>query len=278
MGLFDFLKKKKKKQEVVETHPEIIVSTTDNGSHGDNMGSLMGFEMMGQEDGNKFIMEALNKASQEKPIGESEHFELKEASISDNPHLKLRLITDKKNVISAFPYLNTTYTLPWSTKEIIEWSHMNNAESEIRGGGRDTFGLDFFPTDYVNNRKKYHAQKNCSMHVSAFALVVDSEGQSEGNSEFSPDFVAYMPSSRLSRQTYYDFIGKVLSFEEVKLVNHSKGYIARVKLINDDEDPDFFTVDMFVHESNMRIPELKSGMKISGLAWMQGEMVEDGVK
>jgi hypothetical protein len=82
-----------------------------------------------------------------------------------------------------------------------------------------------------------------------------------------------MPSSQLPRQTYYDFIGKVIDFEAVQInpLNQA-GYIAKVRLVNDDSDPNFFTVDVFMNKDNMRIPSLEKGMKISGLLWFQREL------
>ena len=44
------------------------------------------------------------------------------------------------------------------------------------------------------------------------------------------------------------FIGKVIDFEEVSINNLNTGYIAEVKLINDDSDQNFLTVDMFMKQ------------------------------
>ena len=54
--------------------------------------------------------------------------------------------------------------------------------------------------------------------------------------------------------------------------NFNQGYLAKVKLINDDDDPNFFTVDMFMNKENMRISSLTKGMKISGLLCFQEEI------
>lgn len=166
--------------------------------------------------------------------------------------------------------------IPYATKEIVEWKHMNNSEAEIKGGGRKTFGFDFFPTDYASNRSVYLQNKEIQIHVSAIALDVDKSNVDQNTElKFSEDFIGYMPSSSLPRQTYYDFIGKIEGFEEIKLDNHTQGYIAKVKLINNDSDPNYFTVDIFMNKENMKIQTLEIGMKIAGLIWFQGELVKE---
>ncbi len=274
MGFFNLFNKSKKVENT--THQDIKMSETDNGSHGDNIGGLIGFNSLNSENGRNFINEILVKSVNEKPELSTKSHELKSISIANNPNLKLRVLTDTKNVLSAFPYLRTTYVMPYKTKEIIEWKHMKKCEAEIKGGGRNTFGFDFFPTDYAINKSKYTANNEIQLHVSAIAFVVDkSEFNQDTEVKFSEDFVSYLPSSNLPRQTYYDFIGKVIDFEEIKLDNNAQGYIAKVKLINEDTDPDFFTVDMFMNKENMRISALERGLKITGLLWFQGEIASN---
>lgn len=273
MGLFDIFGKGKSKG--FSLHPDIKLSTIDHGSHGDNIGGLIGFNTLNDESGKRFINESMALSMSLNAEFKNKDYELKSQSISDNENVLLRLISNKKRILSAFPYLKTEYTVPFSTKEIIEWSHMGNCEAEIQGGGRNTFGFDFFPTDYSVNKSKYFELKEFQLHVSALALVVDkSELNQNSEVQYSKEFVSYLPSSNLKRQTYYDFIGKVIECKEVKLNNLNQAYIAKVKLINDDLNPDFFTVDMFINKENMRIPFIERDMKISGLLWFQGEMAK----
>ena len=44
MGLFDLFKKNNKEED--NAHPEIKMSEIDNGSHGDNIGGLIGFNSL----------------------------------------------------------------------------------------------------------------------------------------------------------------------------------------------------------------------------------------
>lgn len=274
MGLFNLFRKNNKDE--ITPHPEITISEIDNGSHGDNIGGLIGFNTLNDESGRNLINELIAKAMSSQAEIATKSYQLKATSISNNPNLKLRVLTDTKNLLSAFPYLKTNYKIPFATKEIIEWKHMNNCEAEIKGGGRNTFGFDFFPTDYAVNKSKYLENKELQLHVSAIAFLVDkSEINQDTEVIFSDDFVSYMPSSNLPRQTYYDFIGKVIEFEEVTLDNGNQGYIAKVQLINEDSDQNFFTVDTFMNKENMRLPTINVGMKISGLLWFQGEIAKE---
>ncbi|MCB9309408.1 MAG: hypothetical protein H6567_05040 [Lewinellaceae bacterium] len=274
MGLFDRFRKGHK--DNINQNPEIKITAIDHGSHGDNIGGLIGFNNLNNEKGRAFVNELMAYSMTINSEMSSNKFEIKKVPISSNSNLNIRILTNKRNVLSAFPYLKTSYKLPFSTKEIIEWTHVNNCEAEIIGGGRDTFGLDFFATDYAINKSQYQQNKNFELSLSAVAFVVD-KNESDQNTEvaFSEDFVAYIPSSNIQRQTYYDFIGKVIDFEEVSINNLNTGYIARVKLINDDSDPNFLTVDMFMNKENMRINSLDKGMKISGLLWFQGEIASE---
>lgn len=99
--------------------------------------------------------------------------------------------------------IRTNYTLPFETKKIIEWSHIANMEAEIQGGGRDTFGLSFFATDYAINKRKYKSKKNLNIKISAVGLVLDKSDLTEINgTPVSPDFSTYMPNKDMSRPTY----------------------------------------------------------------------------
>ena len=116
MGIFDIFKKGN--SERVKAHPEIKISKTDYGSHGDNFGGLIGFNSVNDEIGRIFINAIIAKSMTEETELRTKDYELKSTSISDNPKLKLRVLTDSKNVISAFPYLQTNYKIPYSTKDI----------------------------------------------------------------------------------------------------------------------------------------------------------------
>jgi hypothetical protein len=277
MGLFDFFKNKKKSSA---SEPGIEIVPLNDGSQGDNLGGLFGFEFKNTPDSTAFIYEQIDKTS-ETPIvmrNNDLSVDVKEmsfdASNENRSRLKMRVIEHDGKMLSAFPYLKTAYSIPFTTQVVHPWAHVENIEAEIYGAGRDTFAVGFFATDYIANEEKYQQNNTLEICISAIGLVLDRFENFENNEglKLSPDFASYMPSQDINRITYYDFIGKLIDFEEVNVAKENSGYILRVKLINDEEDPDFFTIDMFINKQNMRISELEKGMSVTGALWFQGEI------
>ena len=89
---------------------------------------------------------------------------------------------------------------------------------------------------------------------------------------FDPEMCGYTPSGDIDQVTYYDFVGKLLEYKKVQITDASHWYILRVMIIKHEEDLDFFTLDVFVNEQNMRIEKLKEWMMVTGALWFQGEI------
>lgn len=276
MGIFDFFKKKDKHEEVPSQNQQntsIEIVSIDNGSHGDNWGGAIGFEFLNSENGGKLINHYMAASSIQEPTFTKNGVGIHQLFFQANRPFGIRTLNSGENVLSAYPYLQTSYTLPFTTKQIVEWSHIGNLEAEIKGGGRDTFGFGFFATDYAINRDQYLSNQNLEINVSAVGLVLDKSNITEiGGQKVSDDFASYMPNHDIPRPTYYDFIGVLIDFQPVSISESNEGFIIKVKLINEPSDPDFFTVDMFINKENMRIEQLEKGMKITGALWFQGEI------
>lgn len=242
---------------------------------------MVGFELLNSEGGPELVYSFIDYADKQTPSFQKGALTLRDAVLNEanetSSKLKVRAIHTGENIPSAFPYLKTNYQLTFKTKEIIEWSHIDNLEAEIYGAGRDTFALGFFATDYALNKEIYKTQEDVEVRVSAIVLTMEEADLSEdSNSEgpkFAKGFATYMPNNDLPGISYYDFIGELIDFEEMIVIPDPKveGYVMKVKLIN-HENPEFFTVDMFVNKSNMSIAEIKKGMSVSGAIWMQGEI------
>lgn len=260
----------------------IEITADDQGSHGDNFGGLLGFSTFRSEEGRAWINEKVGVAYDQKPSLEEEEMKITEVSLDENQHIKMRTIIFKEGpykgeILSPFPYVETSYILPFETKRIVEWSHSEYKEAEIEGGGRATFGLSFYATDYAVNKEKYQTEKKLNIRISAVALVLDTSDFTEVNGvPLSPDFCTYMPNNDLSTSAYFDFIGVLNDFKPCKIQEGNEGYLLNVKLINQEEDPDFFTIDMFINKENMRFDTLTKGMKITGAFWLQGEIASLG--
>lgn len=281
MGLFDFFKKDTKEDTSKKETAAIKISGTEEGSHGDHFGGMIGFEVLHSEGGSDLVYSLIQYAEQQTASLQNGAMNLRDAVLNEiddtSSKLRVRVIHTGENIPSAFPYLKTEYQIPFKTVEVQEWSHIGNLEAEIYGAGRDTFALGFFATDYAINKEIYKTQKDLKINVSAVVLAMGETDLSESsNSEgltFAKGFASYMPNNDLPGISYYDFIGEILDVEEMMVIPDPeiRGYMMRVKLVN-NEDPNFFTVDMFVNKSNIAIPELKVGMSVSGTIWMQGQI------
>lgn len=276
MGLFDFFKKKKKS---TKSESGIEIASLDTGSHGDHFGGLFGFDFMSKEDAFSFVFKQIDKIASTPILARNSELnvDMKDMSFDtsdeDRSRLKMRVFETKGEMLSAFPYLKTKHSIPFSTRVVHPWSHVGEIEAEVYGAGRNTFALGFFATDYVINEEKYKNQKDLDICISAIGLVLDKfASDPQGELKFDSEFASYMPNGDIDRITYYDFIGKVLELTEVNLTPDISGYILRVKLINDPEDSEFFNVDMFINKENIRIDNLEIGMSVTGALWFQGEI------
>lgn len=284
MSLFNFFKEKDKSnekqiiQKVEQKDKQSIdIISIDNGSHRNNFSGLLGFHFLSAGNGVQFIKEYAAVASIKPPVIENETVAIKEVRFNEEStnsnNLGIRALETQGKIVSAYPYLKTSYSLPFKTKQIFEWSHIRNLEAEIKGGGRDTFGFGFFATDYAVNRDQYRNNEKLNIKVSAIGLVLDKSDLTEiGGQSISEEFTSYMPSRDIPGPTYYDYIGILIDYLPISLTPNNTGYIVKIKLINDESNPDFFTVDMFINKENMRIDKLEKGIKITGILWFQGEI------
>jgi hypothetical protein len=173
------------------------------------------------------------------------------------------------------PVIKTNYIVDVEHKEINEWENVDNLEAIISGSGRETFGISYFATDYAVNRELYLSQKKHQVKLSGIVFVLDVyKKKSIDDLPLADDFAAYIPNKDLPNYGCFDFIGLLEDFKETTLLpgNNLKGYILNVRLINNPDVKDFFTIDMFVTPENMRFTELTKGMKLTGMFQLQGQL------
>lgn len=278
MSLFDKFRKKPKasksapEAEAKEQAPALL--HTDNGGHGDNFGGLLGFEYISTPEGNQRINELIALSVSYPPLIRQEDASLFQlAIIPEEPRLMIRSIVRDETLRSAFPFLQSEAIIPGNINTITEWSHVAGLEAEIAGAGRDTFGFGFFPTDYAVHKAKYHTTATVPLRISGLVLVLTTnEQESIGEHQLSDSFAGFFPSTDIPRPPYFDFIGPVSKVEPVMEQEELMGYIFRLKLINQEGDPDFFTIPAFVNKANMRMETIREGMRVSGLLWLMAEL------
>lgn len=245
---------------------KIIIKGINHGAHADYWGAFLGFENFNKDQ--KILIERINKYLQEKkakPIDKK--YSIIQKNLGDV--IDTVIIVDKQDVASFYPIMKSEKVMPFEGNQIHEWNHFDNIEAQILGAGRKTFALNFFATDYLENKKIYQQKKQLNINLSGFAFVIQASTKLPDN--FSEDFVSYMPNQQTDDGSVYDFIGKIIDFRKYSYED-IHGFIISTKLINDPQIEDFFVLDIFVNKQNLKIDELKKGMRISGCFWLQGKI------
>jgi hypothetical protein len=180
--------------------------------------------------------------------------------------------------VTFLPVIKTDYILEVVNKEICEWENSNDLEAIVTGNGRNEFGLTYLATDYAEKREIYLSQRYLKIKISGIAFVLDVSNLHEQEEEpkYSEDFTMYFPSKDLPNYACFDFIGQIEEFKTTTFLefNKQEGYIMKIRLITKPNFLDFFTIDMYVTQENMRFKELQKGMKVSGMFQMQGQIAK----
>jgi hypothetical protein len=281
MGLFDFFRNKKKEtpkttpspqEETVEKtgtpEPEdiITVEQVTEGSHGDHWAGIFGFGNWYENQ--KFPTEMLAFiAAFSTEQSTIDNMTLKEYAL---PYFRLKSMYHGKDMVTTFPIIKSTQSIPFQTKNIKEWAHVNGIEAQISGSGKATFGVSFFANDYFENKERYHNDAHVNVNLSGIILGVGAAPQMEGMSD---EFVGYFPNKEHGQFSIIDFVGKVLALEAAD--SHElpiEGYWMKLRLINHEEDANFFVIDAFLSKNNSSLPSIQIGDRISGAMWIQGEL------
>jgi hypothetical protein len=271
-----FQERIEREPKMIENEAGITIKTVNNGKVGDFWGGMLGFEFFRNSSPDMLMQYIALARTKNNPI--------KVAAAAAEVHelafdrLTLRVIGTHKNIVSSFPTVQTSYAIEVEHRQIDEWEHSDNLEAIIHGKGRDTFAILYYATDYAFNREKYLQNKFHRVQLSAILYVLDipSDEKEEGDVKFSDDFCMYMPSQEYAEFGCYDFVGILENIEKTTYLDNSehRGYILKIRLINNEKVEDFFTIDMFVNEKNMRFSDLVLGMKLTGMFQLLGEIAE----
>jgi hypothetical protein len=242
----------------------VPVKRTEHGSHGDHWSAVFGFD--DQDHLARCVEQVVESLSIDATLGRG-RVRLR----SSHGVLSVLGIANQDSLETLYPALDETEIIPVSVKEIVEWSHVGGIEAQIRGSGRDTFGLDFFALDYLENKVAYVAGGELPIGLAGLAYVVEQAGELPEN--FSAEFCAYMPNADMPCGHDFDFIGEVLSVEDAKVLADDLKLL-RVKLINDAENPEMFNLPLLANKKNIRCSAINVGDKLSGCFWLQGRVSE----
>jgi hypothetical protein len=266
-------------QEKIEIKPEIYeneaglkIKKVNNGTLGNMWGGIIGYRKLSSSATILIEYTAyLFVSGAKRSIGEIVIYEL---NYGDVIFRGVQTLAESRK--SVIPVVAATNYIDVVNKQINVWENANNLEAVINGGARDTFAVTYFATDYAENKAIYHSSKKMNIAFSGILFVLDTGAEDElaNGTPLAEGFAAYMPHNTLGEFGVYDFMGILEDYRENKVLDDdiSYGYILTVRLINNEDIEDFFTIPMFVNKENMRINELKKGMKISGGFQLLGEI------
>jgi hypothetical protein len=140
--------------EAIENEAGIQIYKVNQGSLGDMWGGFLGFDLSQSPAGKQLMMEYFAYATSREPVMQNEEAIVSELNYGNISVRGVRTTSDSTRTV--FPVIKTSYNIPFETKKISEWQHIENLEAIVYGGGRDKFALSFFATDYCVNRDKYH--------------------------------------------------------------------------------------------------------------------------
>jgi len=266
-------------QEQVQIKPQIEtnaigikIKKVNNGDFENTWGATLGFNTL-QKDGRQIRMEHYAACVSTNSINSANNFREFELSYDG---IRFKAI-ETSQVKMFFPSIPQDKSLSFVTKEIHEWYNFNKLVAVVIGNGKDTFGLKFLATDYFKNSEKYKGAKQHDISLGGFGYVLDKYTSiNSSDPKFSNDFCAYKPHKELNEFGCFDFIGEVLKVDNQQILDNRSinGKLIKIKLINNPEIDDFFNLDVFFCDENMRIKDINVGMRITGMFQLTGNIKE----
>ena len=262
------------KSEIIQNEAGLNIKKTNVADLSNTWCGIFGFGRYRNGDGHTLLREHFAWLLTQAPVLVKDNVKIFSAGV-DAIRFKVVCVDDQP--VTIIPVVVTGKYIDVENKEINEWEHVQNTEAIITGGGRDTFGIKYFATDYAENRQQYHSIKKLDIRLSGIIYVLDRYTGSGNETEvqFSEDFSAYMPNKEMESSACFDFVGILEDFRETTVFDDRSvtGYILTIRLINNPDVKDFFTIDMYVTAENMRFtPVFEKGMHLTGMFQLQGRI------
>lgn len=241
----------------------VKVTKTSIGAHGDHWKTVLGSENACWQE---ILLQEIDQADQ---LGQPRP----DMTRIQRAHGRLSFlgVLDHNDFCTLYPVLMTLRAVPVTIKGIIEWKHVRGVEAQIMGSGRDTFGLNFFATDYLEQADRYRTGGVLMVSLAGLAYVVQ-ESPVLSPTEYSDEFCAYLPYEG-SECSDYTFIGQIISVNDLTVCGEDC-CILDVRLINDADDDAFFNLELLVNARHVTT-SLAIGKRVSGTFWLQGRLALD---
>lgn len=258
----------KKNSNQIITHKGIEVEDVNKGSHGDHWVTLFG---MGYD--HQLLIDTIVEVSEKgREIYKDKNHVIYSQGQNDSVNVNVTTSSSGK-ILSAFPVSSIVSNLEMTVKKIYPWVHVNKEEAVIKAGDKKIgFAVEFFATDYLQNKSKYHSQTEQKIALTSliyFIQKTDIEKINENSkAQISDDYVGFIPDTK-GGQGDYTFIGNIEDYKE-----NEDHYVLDLAVI-DDQNGVKFVLKSYLSKNN--IPEnliIEKGLKISGEFWLQGRIVE----
>lgn len=187
------------------------------------------------------------------------------------------LSSEVPNYRTIIPELQGGVTIPATVHKIMEWENFHNGVAIVSAQGKQTYALPFLATDYALHQDRYRTSKEIDVHINGIAFVLDVHTPDRSSeASYADNFTAYMHSSQLTNYACIDVIAEVESVREVDAIGREDGgaYLAKMRLITKEDEPDFFTIDVYAVQETLRFEKLTAGMKVTGILQLQGRLAE----
>lgn len=234
--------------------PVVKVSHTRRGVHGENWRVVGGSEH--------------SALAQARPVGEPT------PGITRVQHRHDRLVYDGLRVggtlLTSYPWLLATRTVPMAINEIVEWDHVDRLSAHIIGTGGEALTLNFFATDYAEQAATYRAGGTLPIALSALAdkLAPEPPLPDDGAAE---DDGCCTPYSADPARLRHCFVGQLLSVEDL-VVGEEHLCLCDIRLLSHATAPaTWFDLEMLVNRRHVTAP-LLPGCRVSGYCWLTGRL------
>jgi len=270
-----FQEKVEIKPEIHENEAGIKIKKVNNGSLGNMWGGIFGFKRLNKS--SQILLEYMAFMFMKKNLKRATvDISIYEFNYGDVIFRGIETLDDSRRTF--LPAIKATNCIDVINKQINVWENSDNLEAVVSGGGRDTFAITYFATDYAENKATYHTSPKLDMEFSGILFVLHERDNKEAvlpdGTVFAEDFASYMPHKDLAEFGCYDFMGILEDFYKNDILENNmiEGYILKIRLINYEGIKDFFTIPMFISKDNLKLGNLEKGMKLTGAFQLLGEI------
>jgi hypothetical protein len=182
----------------------------------------------------------------------------------------------KSNVpVTFYPVVLTDNIIEIENKNLDIWENTQGLIAVVTANGKDTFAFSYLATDYAESEEIYNTKRVHKLKVSGIAMFVGTYEAKLNDQGVAHDSTMFIPSKRLPNYACFEFLGELLDFRKTNEseVHIYDGYILKIRLVTMQKDLNFFSLDIFVSNENLKVQNLEKGMKLTGSFLMQGSLV-----